>query len=153
MTDTTNKFLVEQNKQLLDTILDLQEKLLKAKTAVSYKDCPICSDDEKCLPHKQIQTLESLEIIDMMNDIKQKNELIEQLMSHFRELKVLQSKLPILIQEAKVSVSPDIEILQSREKQHLDFLAKIANRLKIRIDSSLERNHAMVDDTIRKLIS
>lgn len=155
--------LAQQNAELLNKIVELQQQLEQIKVCTTFKTCPLCKSGTLCEPHRQLSSKESV-LIDELYEKLEKLQLdydaeharaeiaIVDLNNAKSQHKAFRDSVPRLLQNAKNETLEDYPRLLKRDQDHIAFIHKIASRLKIHPDSSIERVQSMVDDAIRKLL-
>jgi hypothetical protein len=152
--------LLQLNADLLLQLQELQSVINRARTARTSADCPICQPDEQCAAHKhasrasvkaltaRIQELEEQLIKEQMLTEAAENALSNEMESS----KTLRDALPRMLELAREDAVATLPELEKRDKEHVEYVFRLAKRLGIHPDTSLFRVQSMLEDAIRKLV-
>lgn len=154
MVESLDSVLIESYRKLIDQLVELKTKLSDAKNCSEQKNCILCDATSMCTPHAQIDALMSTDhnkkIAQLEIDLSDAMKKLAELEIHVEQLNMKLASVPKMLEDAKRSAVVEHNELIERDKLNEKFILKIATRLSIPHDMSLERLKSMIDDTIRK---
>lgn len=148
------------NKQLLLRTVELTQKLEAVRLAKTSNECPICLAGQDCEPHKIISKLSTKSLNHSVVQLEQKLKLVEnerdaaikKMSVVSDELQSLRESLPSMLLEAKASVSDEIDALINQNEENEEYIKRLAKRLRVHPDSTIQLTRSMLEDAVRKLV-
>lgn len=159
--ETLNTKLAKLNLELAERVAILEKRLDDARVCKDESLCPLCTADERCVPHEMIVQLRgrkgNVQIRELETRLAASDEARTFLEKELIELRnkhhELHAGIPEMVARARLDASEILPELELRHRNHIEFIEKLARRLGIRPNTTIERIQSMVDDAIRKLLS